>query len=550
MSDNDNPKSLLEALSKPGKHDDRPMLNFLNSKGKVEDSLSRKQLDEKSSVLAAYLVRHQKLAKGDKCLLVFPPGLEFVLAFLACLKVGVIAVPVYPPHPGKSKDVQMFAKVAHDCQAKHALTVHSYRFDQKMLAIQQSFAVFKNENVKNLWPKDMSWVVVDSVLSSSPSNDSTNCSFEETLPSDIAFLQYTSGSTSDPKGVMITHDNLAHNLSIIINELQANEETIVVSWLPQYHDMGLIGSLLGIIYSGGTGYYMSPISFLQRPMLWLESVSTYHGTHLQAPNFAFKLTSRKFDNNKYRNPDGRGSGDVLLDLSSVKHIINAAEPVDEESVNLFAATFGPFGLDKGVIFPTYGLAEHTVFVCSGGQQVLSVLKEDLEVNDKVVIVEDDAASKLKTDMRSTRRVIGCGFPSKQNVDVRIVNPDNLIELDEDEVGEIWLNSRSKALGYYNMIDRTNRDFNAKLDCVENRSAYLRTGDLGFLHGKELFICGRLKDLIIVAGRNHFPQDLEATCEASSTNLRPGCSGAFSIEGSGSEQVVIVTELRDTTEVQV
>lgn len=536
--------SLLKSLSRSNKHDGNAILNFLSSKGNIEASLTRKELDEKSSALAAHLLHDDEklgLVKGDKCLLVFPPGLEFVLAFLACLKAGVVAVPVYPPHPGKIKDILMFAKVANDCQAKYALTVQSYRFDQKMISIQQSLSLSKKEHIKKLWPNDLAWVVVDSVLSQGGSSRKYDYSFEEAQPTDIAFLQYTSGSTSDPKGVMITHDNLAHNLNIIINELQANEDTVVVSWLPQYHDMGLIGSLLGIVYCGGTGYYMSPIAFLQRPMIWLECVSRYHATHLQAPNFAFKLTSRKFDSKKYRYCDSDDTGEEILDLSSIKHIINAAEPVDEESLNVFTETFGPFGLNCSVIFPTYGLAEHTVFVCSGGQQILSVNKEDLEMHDKVTIKPTNKYG----ENHDTRSIVGCGFPAKQQVDVRIVNPDSLVELEEDKVGEIWVNSPSKASGYYNMQARSVNEFSAKIEGDEMHIPYLRTGDLGFIHGGELFICGRLKDLIIVAGRNHFPQDLEATCEASSTELRPGCSGAFSIEKvGGSEQVILITEMRN------
>ena len=335
---------------------------------------------------------------------------------------------------------------------------------------------------------------------------------------------------------MITHGNLSHNLTIITNDLKAADDTVVVSWLPQYHDMGLIGSYLGVLFCGGSGYYMSPLTFLQRPMIWIEAVSKYKATHLQAPNFAFKLTSRKCNVGDY------ASG--KLDLSSVRHVINAAEPVTEESIQVFEKTFGQFGFGDAM-FPTYGLAEHTVFVCSGGKQRLSINKKELEINGNVVL-EDDAA----TDSSQTSRLVGCGFPENQGVDVRIVDREACEELPPGKVGEIWISSESKAAGYFGQPEESKEDFDAKLKGTSK--GYLRTGDLGFFHNKELFICGRLKDLIIVGGRNYYPQDIEATAEMSSPALRGGCSAAFTIDPSRQEgeEVALVAEVRDPPSTQV
>jgi len=331
---------------------------------------------------------------------------------------------------------------------------------------------------------------------------------------------------------MITQGNLSHNLTIITTELKAREDTVVVSWLPQYHDMGLIGSYLGVIYCGGSGIYLSPLAFLQRPMLWMEAVSKYRATHLQAPNFAFKLTAQKFDPSNYVNSP--------LNFRSVRHIINAAEPVDESSMLRFYDAFAPFGLAR-VIFPTYGLAEHTVFVCSGGQQIITVRKATLEVDGKVQVVEN-----VKDETVS--RLVGCGYPKNQKVDVRIVDPDTCHELPYDRIGEVWISSPSKAAGYFARQSDTLETFHARIkgDTAQiNVNQYLRTGDMGFIHNDELFICGRLKDLIIVRGRNHFPQDIEATAEIVSTSFRPGCSAAFTIDPtSGDEKVALVMELRD------
>ena len=455
----------------------------------------------------------------------YPPSLHFMVAFLACLKAGIIAVPVFPPNPARRDTLHMFSKITENSGSLFALTNKEYNYVKKLAGVRDALSRFKRPS--GGWPDHLTWITTDDITVSTVGT-LPDVSHQE---NDIAFLQYTSGSTSEPKGVVITHGNLAHNLTIITNELKATKHTVVVSWLPQYHDMGLIGSYLGIIYCGGIGFYISPLSFLQRPMLWMEAVSKYQATHLQAPNFAFKLTSRKFQPTNYVNNP--------LNFGKVQHIINAAEPVDEESMDAFYEAFGPFGL-KRVIFPTYGLAEHTVFVCSGGRQIISVRKATLEVDGTVQIVDGDQDD-------SVSRLVGCGFPKRQGVDVRIVDHDTCKELPEDRVGEIWVTSKSKAAGYFGKRAESKGDFHARLKDVQpGPGGYLKTGDLGFLHKEELFVCGRLKDLIIVGGRNYYPQDLEATAEATSEHLRPGCSAAFTIDPTrpGEEEVALVMELRE------
>ena len=412
------------------------------------------------------------------------------------------------------------------------------------------------------WPDNLEWIVTDTSSSSSTKKQSSKFLKEvkkySASPSDLAFLQYTSGSTSEPKGVMITHGNLADNLTKITNELQATDDTVCVSWLPQYHDMGLIGSYLGALYCGGCGYYMSPLIFLQRPVMWIEAVSKFRATHLQAPNFAFKLTARKFDASMYCTSKNIIDGKELLDLSSVRHIINAAEPVTEESIDLFFDSFCPFGLKNDVMFPTYGLAEHTVFVCSGGKQKIFVSKKELEIG-----LVKEIPSGNGDDVS---RLLGCGFPYKQNVDVRIVSPESAQELEDDQVGEIWIRSKSKANGYFKKPVETQSEFCAQVGVkitedgfkkVNNENydvseGFLRSGDLGFLHKKELFICGRIKDLIILGGRNYYPQDIESSAESNVETVRPGCSAAFTVDpiSGGDEEVALILELREVPKVKV
>lgn len=480
--------------------------------GKVERSLTYKELMNEVNSVAIFLL--DKISPGDCAVLVYPPSLDYMVAFLACLKAGIIAVPVFPP--ARRDTIAMFSNIVNNCKAKFALTSTTYNHQKKLMNIQ---AATRRAD----WPKDLKWLTTNNASKPPKPTQSLHQAKED----DLSFLQFTSGSTSEPKGVMITHGNLAHNLTIITNELNATDDTVVVSWLPQYHDMGLIGSYLGVLYCGGSGYYLSPLSFLQRPGMWVEAISKYKATHLQAPNFAFSLTARKFN----------GSKQSDIDLSSVRHVINAAEPVTEDAINAFTDTFSKYGFKEATMFPTYGLAEHTVFVCSSGRQRLSVDKEQLEAYGKVVLSENGAQDNVS-------RLIGCGYPKNQNVTIRIVNNETLEELPDMTVGEVWVDSNSKAAGYYLKPEESEKDFKAKIN-GEDSTEYLRTGDLGFLYQDELFICGRLKDLIIVGGRNYYPQDLEATAEGVDSNLRPGCSAAFTVNPSGeTEEVAMVLELRE------
>jgi acyl-CoA synthetase (AMP-forming)/AMP-acid ligase II len=515
------PCLLLERLQKnASKYPTKTAITFLASGpdgGRIESKLTYMELCAEVKDVS-FRLHSEGLQPGDRAVLVYPPSLEYMIAFLACLTSGIVAVPVFPPNPTRRDTLTMFTSIVNSSRATHALTSTSYNHAKQLASIKSMFSISNRKY--GSWPENLVWIAT---------NDKKKCQSKVNFPirssSDLAFLQYTSGSTSEPKGVMISHGNLAHNLMIITNELKALDDTVVVSWLPQYHDMGLIGSYLGVLYCGGSGYYMSPLAFLQRPMQWIEAISKYKATHIQAPNFAFKLSARKFQPTS-----------SPIDLSCIRHAINAAEPVTKESIDSFVATFGPHGFSETVMFPTYGLAEHTVFVCSGGEQRLTVDKTELEINRKII----ETSSK-----DGSTQLIGCGYPSRQGVDVRIVDHETNSELEENSVGEIWINSASKALGYFEKPDETEKDFHARLKGV-SQSTYLRTGDLGFFHRKELFICGRIKDLIIIGGRNYYPQDLEATAEAALAEVRPGCSAAFTVDpaSENGEEVAMVLELRE------
>jgi len=343
-------------------------------------------------------------------------------------------------------------------------------------------------------------------------------------PPSLAFLQYTSGSTSSPKGVMVGRRNLAHNLQVITEALDSNEDTVCVSWLPQYHDMGLVGSLLGTLYCGGTGFHSSPLAFVRDPTSWLRDMTHRKATHTQAPNFAYGLAARKY----LSLPNI-----VKVDLSSLRHATNGAEPIRAADMDAFAAAFERYGLRPRVVVATYGLAEHVVFVCR------SLAPKRCEF----------CAASLARDvvLHGTGTVLfGCG--RSPGVELAVVREGRRV----NGVGEVWVRSASRALGYWREPQRSAENFGGVLegddtvsvaaDGAVAREGWLRTGDLGFLdEAGDLFVCGRSKDLLIIRGKNYYPQDLEETWEAASRHaFRPGCSAVVTC---GDNVVQVLCEAR-------
>lgn len=491
------------------KKPDAPLFSWLEDKGgamHVTQTLSYGDV-EAAAARAAHKLRHKEgVDRGDRCLLVYEPGLAYIVAFLACARCGAVPVPVFPPEPRRKKTSELgaFCQIAASCGAAFALTSSLYDFAKKTSELAKLVA-----GGDARWPATLKWVVCD-IDTSTPGLPA------EPATCEVAFLQYTSGSTSAPKGVIITHASLRHNLDLIVDDLNADEATVNVSWLPQYHDMGLIGSYLGTLRCGGRGYYASPLKFVARPASWLEAISKFRGTHTQAPSFAYALVTRK--------PPA-----ATLDLASLRHAINAAEPVDAAVIDAFERFFGEkHGLKRGVVFPTYGLAESTVLVCGNGRGR--------------VILDPDALRERRCVASATGvQLAGCGAPrADRDVEVRIVQideDDTAVATLSEGVGEIWVRSPSVARGYWGVDDAS---FGASID---GEGGFLRTGDEGFFLEGELYVCGRRKDLVILRGKNHYPQDLERCAERAAPQLKPGCVAAFSIS-DGEEKLVLVGEVRD------
>ncbi len=479
---------------------------FLSSGKTEESSLTYQQLDRRARELGSLL--YGLGLQGERALLMYTPGLDFVVAFFACLYAGVIAVPVYPPK--RNQSFHRLQAIIKDCDAKDILTTSTILGNlQKGLIDHHELHGLKFLATDNL-PKQFS--------------QSYNLPEIEISEKNLAFLQYTSGSTGNPKGVMVTHQNLLVNCEGMDRVWNHQSNSVMVTWLPTFHDMGLIYGVLEPLYKGIPCYMMAPAYFIQSPFRWLQAISHYKGTHSAAPNFAYDLCTRKIT------PEQKAT----LDLSSWKMTLNGAEPIRADVLERFAEAFAPCGFNPTAMSPGYGLAEATLVVSAVHKEdtaeVYRVQAEALQRN-KVVKAEENDDSAIT--------LVGCG---KTEIDTKvlIVNPDTLTPCAADEVGEIWVSGKTVTQGYWQKEAETAKTFQARL--VSGDGPFLRTGDLGFLKDGELFVTGRLKDVLIIRGRNHYPQDIEMTVEQCHDGIVNNRSAAFTVEVNGKEKVVITAEL--------
>lgn len=496
---------------------DKKAFTFLQSEGNI--SLTFFELDRKIRRVAAFL--QQQNLKGERALLLYPPGLDYIIGYFGCLYAGVIAVPVYPPDSSRlKKTLPRIQSIIKDSGAKIALSSQN---------ILDDVDDWKNELIKdetfdlgNIF--DLKWIATDN-LEEKNEDDWIN----PNLSADFtAYLQYTSGSTGTPKGVIINHTNLVHNTNMIFSGFNMSEDTEGVIWLPIYHDMGLIGGILEPIFSGSHCSIMSPIDFLKRPFRWLQTISDIKDVPVASggPNFAFELCFRA------TNPQKAAE----LDLSNWDIAFSGAEPIRAETINKFSEKFSVSGFKKKSFYPCYGLAEGTLIVSGCNHETepveISIDKEELKKN-KVLEVADIEASGLAFISSGSQLLDG---------KIEIVNPDTKALCPENEVGEIWALSPSNAQGYYKHPELSEETFQA-FTSDSNEGPFLRTGDLGFMQNGKLFVTGRLKDLVIVNGSNHYPQDIEETVETANKLLRPGSTAAFSVDIDNEEKLVVVQEAR-------
>ena len=490
---------------------EKRLYTFLDIDGRERESYTYRSFLERSTDIAIYLSEKAGLRNGDRVLLVYPPGLEIIAAFFACARIGVIAVPAYAPSPiSLEAGLPKLKLIARDCGAKAALTTRGFLRSHR-LTKQRLYQLF-NDTPMLL---DRGWLTTDDVHGFGPSP-------ARQAPNPVLFLQYTSGSTSDPKGVVVSHRNVIANAQSAIQHCP-----IAVSWLPQYHDMGFIGSYMYPVILGGECYGFSPLDFLRRPALWMEAISRVRATSTSAPNFAYDYCLRedKLPDEALRS----------IDLSSLQFMMNAAEPVRPDTFRRFRERFQHYGLPPEAYMVAYGLAENTLAVSLRGRQTLTVNK--LLLQQRTLHVEPAQQNNNQVQL------VSCGKPL-EGIDLRVVDPDLRTDLGEDRIGEIWLDGESKCSGYWNKPDLSRETFQVTIANDRTGHGYLRTGDLGFLHEGEIFVCGRAKDLIIVRGVNYYPQDIEAIVEGASPEIRKGCTTAFSVDVDGEARVVVVAEVKN------
>lgn len=492
---------------------------FLDDRdGAVE--MSYGELDRRARVIAARL--QLELQPGDRALLVYPPGLDFIAAFFGCLYAGVVAVPATYPKP--RRPMPRLNRIAVDCDAHVALSTGATlaTLDPELLSADAATS---------------QWIATDELI------DELADQFEAPVVhgNDLAFLQYTSGSTSDPKGVMVSHANLLNNLECIrqsfgIGEMEEDHVSATgVFWLPAYHDMGLIGGVLTPLYMGGRSVLMSPTAFLQRPMRWLQAISDYRATISGAPNFAYDFVARRT----------KAEEREKLDLSMWRLAFCGAEPIRAETFALFAEALAPCGFESKSLYPCYGLAESTLLAAG----------PDFHHEPTVLVVNRQALSEHRVAVacgepeEMTQKLVGCGQAMPGHT-LLLVDAATGKVCGEDEVGEVLIQGPSVAGGYWNRDEETADEFGASVAGYEGK--FLRTGDLGFKHDGELYVTGRLKDVIIIRGRNHYPQDIEQSAEAAHPALLMGAAFALEnagLEVGGAERLVLVNQVdrqyRDT-----
>lgn len=480
---------------------------FLADGESEEQQLSYAELAERAQRVAATL--QGASCSGERAILVYQPGLDYIAGFLGCLMAGVTAVPAYPPDPFRME--------------------RTFPRFQAIVRDSRPAAILSTANILNLagdlfdeFPDFAG--IARFATDTLPAGSGSAWRRPDITGSTLAFLQYTSGSTAEPKGVMLTHGNLIANLEMINRGFSMGEDSVVI-WLPPYHDMGLIGGILEPLYLAIPCTLMSPLDFLQRPMRWLNAMSKYKATVTGGPNFAYDLVARK------ATPQQKAA----LDLSRWEVAFNGAEPVRKETIERFSAAFAESGFRKEAFYACYGLAEATL-IASGGTRLTSPVYTSVRAGE---LGKGRAVLTVEADPDALG-LVGCG---KTLLDQRItiVHPDRLEPCPTGEVGEIWVSGPNVAHGYWQRSEESERTFCARLS--GDGRTYLRTGDLGFLDAQgNLFVAGRIKDLIIIDGRNHYPQDIELTVEKCHPAIRPGCTAAFAVTEGGQERLVVAAEV--------
>jgi len=491
-------------------HGSRPVFSFLEDGEREVERLTYAELDRSARRIAASL-QDRGLA-GERVLLYYPAGLEFLQAFVGCLYAGTIAVPTSPPLPGRPAG--RLHSVIEDAEATLVLTQRSAEEDVRGHLDRMQLQEVPGCLATDGEPGPGDWQPVQA------GEDS------------LAFLQYTSGSTSTPKGVMVSHGNLLHNTRMIQTAFKQDEGSVLVSWLPLFHDMGLIGTALNALTLGSHCVLMAPEAFLMKPVRWLQAITRYGAHTSGGPNFGYELCARKV----------RAEQMNGLDLSSWELAFNGSERVRPGTVERFTRRFAEVGLPPHAMFPCYGLAEGTLYASGGTQEAEPVVRAF-----EAAALESGRGVPAPDERTRGLDLVSCGQASLGQL-ILVVDPGTGAPVPDGTVGEIWVLGESVALGYWRREELSRETFEAATPTGEG--PFLRTGDLGFYDKGELYLTGRLKDLIIVAGKNHHPEDLEFTVESCHPAVRPGCVAAYPFDQDGAECLGIALEVTRDFELEL
>ncbi|QDV64662.1 Long-chain-fatty-acid--AMP ligase FadD29 [Crateriforma conspicua] len=482
---------------------DQPAYYFTDAET-LEEKLTYRELWDEVRGLAGYLQSRCGIRPGDRVLLIYPPGLDFVIGFYACHAAGAIAVPAFPPR--RNRKASRIRSIVVDADARWALSTQSVveqltgdQFHEDLLGVQMLGTDDPSTRKPDRWRR--------------PKLDGDS----------LAVLQYTSGSTGSPKGVMLTQRNLVTNTKFIKQAFEPPADTVAMTWLPTYHDMGLVGGVLMPMFVGVPNVLMSPMTFLQRPSRWFQSISKYGVTVSGGPNFAYQLCVDKIDDSELEG----------VDLSTFKIAFNGAEPIRASTLDAFTRRFEKYGFDHRSHLPCYGMAETTLLVTGGPSNPRPVTSwfDGGALDEKAV-------RPASEDQQGARQLVACGRVLEDE-SVLVVDPETCEVNASDAIGEIWVQSDCVGQGYWRRTEDSERTFNAFT--ADGDGPYLRTGDLGFLYEGQLYVSGRLKDMIIVRGVNRYPQDIEATVERASDVIQAGSVAAFAMNHDDREQLVIVAE---------
>ena len=476
---------------------------FLQDGENKEVRLTYRELDLQARAIAFQL--QQLVMPGSRALLVYDysAGLEFIAAFFGCLYAGVVAVPCHPP---KNRLTTLEVQTRLVSSEAEVVLTESSLFGKLKTQLSES-------------DSQLHWLSTDKL-----DRTQTHWTPPEINSDTLAFLQYTSGSTGEPKGVIITHGCLMQNQEMLRSAFGHTQDLVGVGWLPLFHDMGLIGNVIQPIYVGGCCVMMSPISFVQKPIRWLQAISKYRAVTSGAPNFAYDLLCDRVT-------EEQAAG---LELSSWELAFCGAEPVQTATMERFSRKFAPCGFKSTAFYPCYGMAEATLMITGGDKGKSPTVK----YLDKAALEQNRVVIRDRDRVGTT--VVSAGYPWLDGK-IAIADPDSLAECPPDKIGEIWFSSSSVGKGYWKLPEKTQRTFHARL----NGDLFLRTGDLGFISDGELYITGRLNDVMVFWGLNHYPQHIERTVEQSHPGLKANCGAALAVEVSGKPRLVVVQEIDRT-----